>query len=157
MIDKILLICVFTLTIHMIETLSHSVRLAGVRVGKLAVALSLFNIAAIVSRTANTFQATLTGGLVDEARVGQEADVLKDQFHIILGSASVGTLLGMLLLPTFVVLFSRAIVHLERAGSVCFRSYDGIQFYRTIRVRLDQRAGNDPVGHLCRSQNRVVD
>ncbi|GAX91600.1 lipid II flippase Amj family protein [Effusibacillus lacus] len=118
MTEKLLLICLFTMTIHMIETLSHAVRLAGVRVAKLAVAISLFNMAVIVSRTANTFQATLTGSLVDAARGNQQIEMLKDQFHIILGSASLGTVVGMILLPTFVGLFSRAIIQLEHAGSI---------------------------------------
>ena len=38
---KLLIICVFVGIIHMIETLAYSVRLAGLKTGKLVVALSL--------------------------------------------------------------------------------------------------------------------
>lgn len=118
MLEKIALICLFTLLIHTIETLSYAVRLAGVRTGKLAISLSLFNIIVIVSRTAYTIQAPLTASLVDSARVSTDLPLLKQQFQIILGSATLGGFAGMLLLPTFVTLFSRMITHFEEAGSV---------------------------------------
>lgn len=118
MLEKIIMIGLFTLLIHAIETLSYAVRLSGVRTGKIAVSLSLFNIIAILSRTMYTFQAILTGSLVDKAKNAHQLGQLKDQFHIILGSSSVGTLLGILFIPTFVALFSRVIVHFEVAGSV---------------------------------------
>lgn len=118
MFEKLLIISLFTLIIHTIETLSYAVRLAGVRTGKLAVSLSLFNIIVIVSRLAYTVQAPMTASLVDTAKYTMNLSLLEDQFRVILGSATLGSLLGMLLMPTFVALFSRAIVHFEHAGSV---------------------------------------
>lgn len=118
MIEKIIIICLFTATIHMIETLSYSVRIAGVRTARLATALSLFNILVIVSRTANMIQAPFAGSLIDEAKRTENLHLVKDQFRIIIGSASLGTILGALLIPTFVFIFARAIIHLEQAGSV---------------------------------------
>ncbi|MFT9847777.1 lipid II flippase Amj family protein [Aneurinibacillus sp. REN35] len=118
MLEKLLFICLFTLIIHTIETLSYSVRLAGIRVAKLAVALSLFNIIVIVSRTANMLQAPLTASLVDRAKETGDLSLIESQFRVILGSASLGTLLAALLVPTFIAVFSRAIIHLETAGSI---------------------------------------
>ncbi|RAU92927.1 lipid II flippase family protein [Paenibacillus sp. YN15] len=46
-------VCMLTGLIHCAETLSYSLRLAGVRTGKLAVSLSLTRILLLVSRTAN--------------------------------------------------------------------------------------------------------
>lgn len=44
---------------------------------------------------------------------------MEQQFRILIGAASLGTLVGILLLPTFVALFSRAIIHLsEERGSI---------------------------------------
>jgi hypothetical protein len=142
-VEKLLVICIFTLIIHMIDTLSYSVRIAGVRTGKLAVALSLFNIIVIFSRTANMVQAPLTGGLVDAAKKTGDLLVLNGQFQWILASASVGTLLGAFFIPTFISLFSRSISHLEAAGSVpkMMRNMATIHHlhYSTKHVRIPRR------------------
>jgi hypothetical protein len=54
--EKVLLISLFILIIHSIETLAYAVRLSGVRVKLIASALSLFNVMVIVSRLANMMQ-----------------------------------------------------------------------------------------------------
>ncbi|MED0708716.1 lipid II flippase Amj family protein [Aneurinibacillus aneurinilyticus] len=118
MFEKLLVICVFTLIIHMIDTFAYSVRIAGIRTGKIAIALSVFSIIVIVSRTSNMIQAPLTGSLVDMAKHTGDIAALESQFRVILLSSSLGTVLAALLLPTFVSMMSRAIVHLEMAGSV---------------------------------------
>lgn len=116
MLDKVLMISVFTFLIHAIETLSYSVRLAGTRTSQLAVSLSLFNIIVILSRTANMVQAPLTASLVDTATKTGDLSLFENQFRIILGSASLGTIMGAILIPTFISIFSRAVVHLGVAG-----------------------------------------
>lgn len=118
MMEKLLIICVFVGIIHMIETLAYSVRLAGLKTGKLVVALSLFNIIVIVSRTANMVQAPLTGKLGDAVQSKEDLSLLLHQLQTILLAASIGTIAGALLIPSFVSIFSRMISHLEVAGSV---------------------------------------
>ncbi len=118
MMEKLLIICVFVGIIHMIETLAYSVRLAGLKTRKLVVALSLFNIIVIVSRTANMVQAPLTGKLGDAVQSKEDLPVLLHQLQTILLAASIGTIAGALLIPSFVSIFSRMISHLEVAGSV---------------------------------------
>jgi hypothetical protein len=136
--EKILLICIFTAMIHLIETLSYSVRIAGVRTARLATALSLFNMIVIVSRTANMVQAPMAGGLVDHARATGEYGMIEEQFRLIIVSASLGTVLGMILIPSFVLIFARAIMHLEQAGSVpqMLRNIATIQKLRQARHHL---------------------
>lgn len=116
MIEQILFICLFTFIIHTTETLSYAVRFAGVRTGKLAVALSLTGIIVLVSRTSNLIQAPMTGGLIDQA--GELHTNIELYFRYIIGAASVGTLAAILLFPTFVALSQRVIAHLEVAGSI---------------------------------------
>lgn len=118
MLEKIIIISLFTLIIHTIETLSYAVRLSGVRTGKIAVSLSLFNIIVILSRTVYTLQALMTGSLVDKAKIAHQVGELINQFRVILASSSLGTLIAILLIPTFVALFSKVITHFELSGSV---------------------------------------
>ncbi len=116
--SKVLLIFFFLLLIHSIETLAYAARLSGARVGFIASALSLFNVMVIVSRMSNMIQQPVTGKLVDVA--GAHAlSLVGQQFRFLIFGSTVGTICGMLLLPTFVAVFSRAIVHLAgENGSV---------------------------------------
>ncbi|QAY68501.1 lipid II flippase Amj family protein [Paenibacillus protaetiae] len=117
MLQSLLVVCVLTMIIHTAETLSYSVRYAGVKLNKVAVALSLTGIIVLVSRTANLIQAPLTAKFVDHARVDTSFDLLLYLRAILLAS-SVGTIAAIALFPTFVLLFGRIIAKLEVAGSL---------------------------------------
>lgn len=113
------MIGLFILIIHSIETLAYAVRLSGARVKLLASALSLFNVMVMFSRLANMMQQPFTGSLTDTAPKENTLAFVEQQFRILIGAASLGTLVGILLLPTFVAIFSRAIIHLsEERGSI---------------------------------------
>lgn len=117
--DKLIMIALFILIIHSIETLAYAVRLSGARVRLLASALSLFNVMVMVSRLANMMQQPFTGSLIDKAPTDNGLLFVENQFRVLIGSASFGTLLGMVCLPTFVAIFSRAIIHLaDGRGSI---------------------------------------
>lgn len=125
--DKLLLILLFTLLINAIETLSYSARLAGTRTARLASAFSLFNIIVIFSRTANMVQMVLIASLVDRAMRTGQLELVREQFRWILGSASLGTVAGALLVPTFVAVFARAILRLDASGSVPYLLKEALQ------------------------------
>ncbi|TKI88986.1 DUF2837 family protein, partial [Bacillus wiedmannii] len=78
---------------------SYSIRLAGVRLKRIAVALSVVGMVLLISRTSNMLQAFLIGGIVDEAK--RDASInLEHTIRLVLLSASVGTLLAIILYPT---------------------------------------------------------
>ncbi|KGA97150.1 membrane protein [Alkalihalobacillus alcalophilus ATCC 27647 = CGMCC 1.3604] len=123
------MICLFILIIHSIETVAYAVRLAGARVKLLASALSLFNILVIFSRMANMMQQPFTGSLIDNAPDFNTLEFVEYQFRILLGSATLGTIMGLLLLPSFIAIFSRAIIHLsEERGSITALLKKGFTF-----------------------------
>ncbi|EWG10026.1 lipid II flippase Amj family protein [Cytobacillus firmus] len=105
-----------TLIIHLIDTLAYSVRLNSVKSGKFALSISLFNIFVLLSRTANMFQAPLIGGLIG-ANIAAGQDSLPD-IRLVIFSSTAGTLLGILCIPTFLRIFSKAVDKLEVTGSV---------------------------------------
>lgn len=116
---QLVMIAIFILIIHSIETLAYSVRLSGARVRLLASALSLFNVMVMVSRLANMMQQPFTGSLIDNAPKDNTLEFVESQYRILIGSATLGTIIGLLLLPTFIAIFSRAIIHLaEERGSI---------------------------------------
>lgn len=117
MVQNLVVIFILTMIIHMVETSSYSLRFAGVKVNKLAVALSLLGITVLVSRTANLIQAPMTAKFIDYSRIDPTFDVL-EYLRIILIASSGGTVLGIFLFPTFVNLWGRVISKLEIAGSL---------------------------------------
>jgi hypothetical protein len=117
--EKLILISLFIFIIHSIDTLAYAVRLSGARVKLLASALSLFNLMVIVSRMANMMQQPFTGSLIDNAPKVDTLEFVEHQYRVIIGSSTLGTIMGILLLPTFISLFSRAIIHLsDERGSI---------------------------------------
>jgi len=117
MTNHLIVVVILTMIIHTAETLSYSVRFAGVKLNKIAVALALTGIIVLVSRTANLIQAPLTAKFVDFAKLHPTFDIMNYLRFIILAS-SAGTLIAIILFPTFVNLFSRIISKLEVAGSL---------------------------------------
>jgi hypothetical protein len=117
MFEKVVIISILTFIIHGVETLSYGVRLAGVRTGKLAVALSLTGMIVLISRTSNLAQAPMMGKMVDYARQHPEFS-FEVQLHIFIASASLGTLAAILLFPTAIRISARLISQLEEAGSL---------------------------------------
>lgn len=107
---------ILTLIVHLIDTLAYSVRLNSVKNGKFALSISLFNIFVLVSRTANMFQAPLVGGLIGIS-ILKHQDPLSD-IRLVILSATMGTFVGIVLIPTFLKLFSKAVDKLEEKGSV---------------------------------------
>ncbi len=94
--EKVIYISLFILVIHTIETLAYAVRLSGARVGLIASALSLFNLMVIVSRMANMMQQPFTGSLVDTAPSENTLSFVEDQYRVIIGASTIGTVVGII-------------------------------------------------------------
>lgn len=129
--DRLLIVAGLTALIHAVNTLIYGVRLAGVRTERLATAISLFNVIFLIASASNMVQAPLLGSIVDrainaglaaggvEGPVYQEyLSVLEGDMRLIIVAATLGTLLGGLVIPPFVQFFSRVILLFDDVGSV---------------------------------------
>lgn len=114
--NMLLEVMVLTIAIHIVDTFAYSVRLNTVKSGQVALSFSLFNMFVLLSRTANTFQAPLVGSIIGKSNA-QNIDPLGEMRLIIL-AASLGTLLGIVLIPTFLRVFEKAVTRLALTGSV---------------------------------------
>lgn len=131
----LLVVAVLTAIIHMINTSIYAVRLAGVRTNRLAMALSLFNVLFLIASTSNLIQAPLMSTIVEKAinaglECGTNGNLLANPFYqaqlaglntqirFVILASSIGTILGGLLIPTFVTIFVRGIMLLEDIGSI---------------------------------------
>src|SRR6185369_16980044 len=112
------IICLLTFVIHLIGTLAYSVRIAGVRTRRIAVSFALFNILVLVSRTSNSFQGPFLAKRIEENISESIAHGLLQDFRWLLASATVATLVGAALIPTFQRIFSRAVRHFQAHRSI---------------------------------------
>ncbi len=103
------IIIVFSLNfiISIIGTLAYSVRLVGVRTGKIAMSYALFNVLMLVSRVAVTFQAPILTKYV-EKNVGSSK--LLNIFFAIIIISGVASVIGAFLVPTFQKLLSKGVM-----------------------------------------------
>lgn len=117
---KVMIIALFLLIITMIETLAYSTRISGARVRLIATALSLFSTLVIVSRFSTMIQQPLTAKLIAEVpKNSNPLNYIEEQYRILIWVTTIGVLFGILLFPTFINIFSRAIVQLSlQRGSI---------------------------------------
>jgi hypothetical protein len=115
---QLLLICFLTFVIHLIGTLAYSVRIAGVRTKRIAVSLALFSILMLVSRTSNSFLGPFLAKRVETSLGGPSSAPLLGDFRWLLLSASLATLAGAVLIPTFQRVFCRAVLHFQVHRSI---------------------------------------
>jgi hypothetical protein len=103
---------------------AYAARVAGVRTGHVATAISLFSLVVTGSRTANMFYSPLIGTLSDSASRAMAAGaasaphVFQWQMRLVLFAGTLGTALGAVLIPTFIVLYVRGIGAFNRTDSM---------------------------------------
>lgn len=137
--ERLLLVMVLMVFIHLIITMNYSIRLAGLRTRRLLMAVSIFNIVYLLASVSSTLQAPLLTSMVEHAikagmaQVGttvpadqliyQEAyreqmAMLAGRIRLLIMASTVGTFVGAILTPAFVHIFTRAIQLFEEVGSV---------------------------------------
>jgi hypothetical protein len=125
---QIILVILLTFLINFISTLSYSVRIVGIRTGRIALSYSLFNILVLVSRTANGFQAPLLANTVEKHIKSGIYSNTNDFYWIIL-SCTVGTIIGGFMIPSFQRILSIAVLKFSETKSVpkiIFKSFSKV-------------------------------
>lgn len=106
---QIILVLCLTFVIHLIATLAYSVRIVGTRTGRIVIAFSLFNLVALVARTANALQTPLLAKYIERQVIGGAASGLAGDLRWVLLAATAATAAGIVLMPTFQRSFSTAV------------------------------------------------
>jgi hypothetical protein len=128
-VPELVIAMVLNCTTQAIQIGAYAARYAGVTTGRIATAISLFSLFVTASRLASLFLTPSLGVLADRtaraAFVAHAAAVPPElaarfdvQMRLIVASGSVGIALGALLMPLFLVLFTRGIRSFERRGSI---------------------------------------
>lgn len=99
MTPNILLVCFLTSIIHFIGIISLSAKIVGTRTRRIASSASIFNIIIIISQFANTIQAPLLTKTIENSIIlGSSPNNLI--FRSIIFSATIGSIIGGLFIPT---------------------------------------------------------
>ncbi len=115
--NQIIIVLFLTFTINFIGIACLATRIVGIRTRKLASSSSLFNIILLISQFAGSFQAPLLTKFV-------ETDILKgngpsnDIFRLIIFSATIGSLIGGISIPTIQRFMERGVISLYKNNSV---------------------------------------
>lgn len=102
----LLIVILLNFIIALVSTLAYSVRIVGVRTGKIAISFALFNAVALVSRAANLFQLPLLTKYVEFNSKSSNIEII---FIQIIGVILLATIIGAFLIPTFQRIFSKAV------------------------------------------------
>jgi hypothetical protein len=106
---QIVIVLFSTLIIYIVGSLAYAARVVGVKTGKIAIAFAVFNIFALISRTANTIQAPLLAKVIENNITQGTASNLLHTFRLILITCTIATLVGAVLMPTFIKLLTKAV------------------------------------------------
>lgn len=112
---QIIIVLMLNFIIAIIGTLAYSVRLVGVRTGKIAITFAVFNILSLVSRTALTFQTPLLTKFVENSDGGIE---VLNLFKLIIIVSGIATIVGAILIPTFQRLFYKGVIRFSIDKSI---------------------------------------
>jgi hypothetical protein len=127
--SQLIIAMVLTAITIAVQIGAYAARYVGVITGRIATAISLFSLFVTASRLAALFQTPMLGTISDRvaatatqsvyAVVSPEIMAVYDtQMRLIVASGTVGIVLGGLLMPIFISLFTRGIKAFERHGSI---------------------------------------
>lgn len=116
MLKATILLCAITCTVYIIDTWALSLRIAIYKNKQYTLTGSVFNLISLIAKFAQTFQAPLLGILIDVSiRNNRNPEM---DFRLILAFASIGVFLSILILPTFLNLFTLFVNRSANMGSV---------------------------------------
>ncbi len=116
MLKATILLCMITFVVYIIDTWALSLRIAIFRNKQYTLTGSVFNIISLMAKFAQTFQAPLLGILIDVS-INNSRDPISD-FRLILSFASIGVLFSILVLPTFLNIFTLFVKRSAYMGSI---------------------------------------
>jgi hypothetical protein len=106
---QIYIVFFLTFVIYTIGTLAYSVRIVGIRTGKIAVAGAVFNIFVLIQRMAGGFQAPFLAKTIETSINSGNTGGLLLKFRLILSVTAAAIVFGAVLMPTFIKIFTKLV------------------------------------------------
>lgn len=115
---RLLFICSLGAIVTILLSATVASRPAAIITKRVALSTSIHHIFFMITRFANIFYLPLLANFVDKAEITHNSGLLVFQLRMIIIACSVGSLFAWLLLPTFIELFKKAIMAVERNESM---------------------------------------
>lgn len=115
---SLLIACAINILVNIVTTTTGAARIAGVMTKRIATSMSLYNFFFLFARMANLLYTPFLGSIVDRAAASGNFHVLEVKLRFIIIAATLGNILGWLLLPTFIVIYNRGVQSIEKNGSL---------------------------------------
>jgi hypothetical protein len=116
--QSLLIACAINVLVNVVTTTTGAARIAGVMTRRIATSMSLYNFFFLFARMANLLYTPFLGSIVDRAATSGDFHVLEIKLRFIIVAATLGNILGWLLLPTFIVIYNRGVQSIEKNGSL---------------------------------------
>ncbi len=102
----------------LLATTTVASRVSAVITRQVASALAIYNFFFLITRLAQQVYAPVLGSVSDQLSNAGHSDALGALFRQVLFGATIGALLGWILMPTFIEIYRRAILALDRYKSI---------------------------------------
>jgi hypothetical protein len=134
---QLLFLCGLTAAIHFVSTLSYGIRIAGIRTGRLALSLALFNVMVLLSRSSNSIMAPLLSKRI-ESRLHADAFGTTFDFRMLLVAATLATICAAIFIPSFQRFAVISVGAYERKKSVVRLLFTALSstFWRALRKSM---------------------
>jgi len=116
--DSLWIVVALNLFVTMLASTTYAARVSAVLTRRVAMALAIYNLFFLVTRLAQQVYAPMLGSLRDHLVAQGNLGALEMLFRQVILGASAGAFVGLLLLPTFVEVYNRAVNALDRRGSI---------------------------------------
>jgi hypothetical protein len=115
---KLLIVCLLNILINMLTLTTNASRVAGAETKRIATSLSLYNLFQTSFRMLNLIYAPLLASIVDVLAGAGSVELILIKLRFVVFSSAIGSLIGFILLPTFIEVYKQGIKGMEKFGSV---------------------------------------
>jgi hypothetical protein len=116
--SRLITICLLNIVINMLTLTTNASRVAGAETKRIATSLSLYNLFQTSFRMLNLIYAPLLASMVDILSRDGRVDLILIKLRFVVLSAALGSIIGFVLLPTFIEVYKQGIKGMEKFGSV---------------------------------------
>lgn len=139
MLKATIMLCIITLTVYLIDTFAYSLKLVIYRNKQYSLTGATFNIVSFFSKFALMFQAPLLGMLID---INIRANTFPEKdFRLIILCASLGVIIAIILLPSFINIFTKVVDYTSKEGSLI---KTGIKVVKPESIKVIRRLIRKP-------------
>lgn len=136
-----ILLTTFNAIVMLLASTTYTSRISAVLTKNVATAIAIYNFFFLITRIAQQVFAPMIGVLVDSAVKHGQISTLEMQFRWMIGGTTIGAIIGIILMRTFVEIYNRAIAGMEKLGSltkllmaVCFKPKNWLKILQSFKM-----------------------